>query len=55
MSYAGQYTDPDLLFVVGGNQKLFWLWKTKRKKIPIVYTLDGIGWLHKKGDVKLKK
>jgi hypothetical protein len=29
MSYAGQNKDPDLVFVVGGTRKLFWLWKIK--------------------------
>jgi glycosyltransferase involved in cell wall biosynthesis len=52
--YAGTHKQPDLVFVVGGTRKLFWLWKMRLKKIPIVYRLDGISWLHKKGQVKLK-
>jgi glycosyltransferase involved in cell wall biosynthesis len=54
ISYAGQHKQPDLVFVVGGTRKLFWLWRMRLKKIPIVYRLDGISWLHKKGKIKLK-
>lgn len=39
---------PDLVFVVGGTRKLFWLIKMKTMKVPIFYRLDGINWLHRK-------
>jgi hypothetical protein len=54
ISYAGQHEKSDLVFVVGGTRKLFWLWKIRLKKIPVVYRLDGISWLHKKGKINLK-
>jgi glycosyltransferase involved in cell wall biosynthesis len=54
ISYAGQHEQPDLVFVVGGTRKLFWLWRMRLKKTPIIYRLDGISWLHKKGQVNLK-
>lgn len=44
----------DAVFVVGGTRKLFWLWKMKRKGIPIIYRLDGIPWLHRKKKVSFK-
>jgi glycosyltransferase involved in cell wall biosynthesis len=52
--YKGDKAKPDLIFVVGGTKRLFWLLKMKLKGIPIIYRLDGIGWLHKRTKVNLK-
>ncbi|TLX75667.1 glycosyltransferase family 4 protein [Labilibacter sediminis] len=38
---------PDAVLVVGGTKKLGWLLKLKFKKVPIVYRLDGMSWLHR--------
>jgi len=54
ITYANQHPKPNVVMVVGGTRKLFWLWKMKRKGIPIIYRLDGIVWLHKKNKVGLK-
>lgn len=52
--YANSFKVPDIVFVVGGTKKLYWLWKLKRKGIPILYRLDGINWLHKKRKLQIK-
>lgn len=52
--YKGSSIQPDLIMVVGGTRQLWWLWLMKLKGIPIIYRLDGIGWLHKKKKVSLK-
>lgn len=52
--YKGDNTKPDLIFVVGGTKRLFWLLRMKMRGIPIIYRLDGIGWLHKKTKTNLK-
>jgi len=52
--YKGNTAKPDLILVVGGTRKLIWLWKMKIRGIPVIYRLDGIGWLHKKKKVSLK-
>lgn len=54
ISYAGESKKPDIVFVVGGTKRLFWLWIMKRKGVPIIYRLDGISWLHKKKKVGVK-
>lgn len=46
--YGTKGMKPDLIFIVGGTRRLFWLLKCKFKNIPIVYRLDGINWLHRK-------
>jgi glycosyltransferase involved in cell wall biosynthesis len=38
---------PDLIFVVGGTKKIKKLLKWKRSKVPILFRLDGINWLHR--------
>ena len=48
ISYAGESVSPNLIMVVGGTRRLYWLWKMKRKGIPILHRLDGIAWLHRK-------
>lgn len=55
VSYYGDGKIPDLIFIVGGTRKFFWLLRMKLKKVPIVIRLDGISWLHKKKKVSLKK
>lgn len=45
--YFGDKVKPDLIFVIGGTKRIFWLIQCKLKKIPIYYRLDGITWLHK--------
>jgi len=54
VSYADKKAKPDIVFVVGGTRKLLWLWKMKRKGIPIIYRLDGIPWLHRKKKTSFK-
>ena len=53
--YKGAFEMPELIFVVGGTRRLLWLLLMKLKGVPIVYRLDGIGWLHRKKKVGLKK
>jgi glycosyltransferase involved in cell wall biosynthesis len=51
VGYAGDEADgnlPDVVFVVGGTRQLGWLYKMKRRGVPIIYRLDGIVWLHKR-------
>lgn len=45
--YARDKKRPDMVFVVGGTGKVFWLILCKLRKTPIIYRLDGINWLHK--------
>ncbi|UAM96599.1 glycosyltransferase family 4 protein [Polaribacter litorisediminis] len=45
--YSDSNITPDLIFIVGGTKKIFWLLKHKLKKVPIIFRLDGINWLHK--------
>lgn len=52
--YAEDNIHPDLVFIVGGTKRLFWLWKMKLKGVPILYRLDGISWLHRKKKVGVK-
>lgn len=33
--------------VVGGTRKLAWLYQLKLRKVPIIYRLDGLLWLHR--------
>jgi len=52
--YKGEDKKPDLIFVVGGTRHLFWLLQMKSRRIPILYRLDGISWLHRKKKVGIK-
>jgi len=52
--YANSPKRPDVIMVVGGTRKLYWLWTMKQKGIPIVFRLDGINWLHRKRKTSLK-
>jgi glycosyltransferase involved in cell wall biosynthesis len=50
IAYAVDATQPDLIFVVGGTKRLWWLIKMKIKGILVIHRLDGLAWLHlKKG------
>lgn len=46
---------PDLIFVVGGTRHIGWLVKMKLKRVPVLFRLDGISWLHRKKKIGLKK
>ena len=52
--YKGSKIRPDLVFVVGGTRNLIWLAWMRLRGIPVLYRLDGIGWLHKKRKTSLK-
>jgi len=41
----------DCVFIVGGTKRLFWLLTMKIRGVPIIYRLDGIGWLHRRKKV----
>ncbi len=53
--YAHDHIKPDIVFIVGGTQKLLWLYKMKLKGVPILFRLDGISWLHRKKTVGIRK
>jgi glycosyltransferase involved in cell wall biosynthesis len=55
VTYPSSTHTPDLVFIIGGTRKLFWLIKLKLKKVPIVLRLDGINWLHRKKSIKSAK
>lgn len=55
IAYYGAQVKPNVIVVVGGTKKLLWLLRMKLKGIPIIYRLDGIGWLHKKRKTPVKK
>lgn len=48
ITYADTKVSGDIVFIVGGTGKIFWLLKMKLKGVPIIYRLDGINWLHRK-------
>ncbi|MCW4469573.1 glycosyltransferase family 4 protein [Flavobacterium sp. MFBS3-15] len=54
VSYAKDKSKPDVIFIVGGTKKLFWLLRKKLKGVPIIYRLDGINWLHRKKKFNLR-
>ena len=37
---------PDVIFLIGGTRKVFWLYKCKNKGAKIIHRLDGINWRH---------
>ena len=37
---------PDVIFLIGGTRKVFWLYKCKIKGAKIIHRLDGINWRH---------
>lgn len=55
ITYYKTEFNPDVVIVVGGTKKLFWLKEKKNQGVPIICRLDGINWLHKKTDISLKK
>lgn len=46
VSYASDAEWPDIVLIVGGTKNIKWLRACKKRKIPIIYRLDGINWLH---------
>jgi glycosyltransferase involved in cell wall biosynthesis len=54
ITYAGKTDKTNVIFIVGGTRKIFWLIWMKLKGIPIILRLDGIVWLHKKKKVSFK-
>ena len=48
VTYRENSLTPDVIFIVGGTGKFFWLLWMKLKGIPIIFRLDGINWLHRK-------
>ncbi len=53
--YKVNNIQPDLIFVVGGTRHILWLTKMKINRIPIIYRLDGIPWIHRHKWVGFKK
>ena len=47
VTYPEDKIKPDVVMVVGGTKKLWWLAKMKFKGIPVVHRLAGLNWLHK--------
>lgn len=47
VTYPEDKIRPDVVMVVGGTKKLWWLAKMKFKGIPVVHRLAGLNWLHK--------
>ncbi|MCK5310810.1 MAG: glycosyltransferase family 4 protein [Desulfobacteraceae bacterium] len=45
--YPEDRITPDVIMVVGGTRKLWWLWKNKRKGVVIIHRLDGLNWQHR--------
>jgi glycosyltransferase involved in cell wall biosynthesis len=37
---------PDVILLIGGTRKIFWLYKCKNKGTKIIHRLDGINWRH---------
>ena len=50
--YAQDRVVPDVVMVIGGTKRLGWLWRMKRKEVPIIHRLDGLAWLHRRQNVK---
>ncbi len=46
---------PDVVLVVGGTKRMGWLLKLKQKKVPIIYRLDGMSWLHREKKSSVSK
>ncbi len=38
---------PDVVFVIGGSKKLWWIWRAKRKGAKVLHRLDGLNWRHR--------
>lgn len=52
--YSGDNVKFDLIIVIGGTKKLWWLLKNKLIGVKIIHRLDGINWLHKKKKYSIK-
>lgn len=50
--YPNDNIMPDIVLVVGGTKKIFWLLKMKLNGVPIIHRLDGLSWLHKQQSFK---
>jgi glycosyltransferase involved in cell wall biosynthesis len=50
--YAQDRILPDVVMVVGGTKRLSWLWRMKRKRVPVIHRLDGLAWLHRRQNIK---
>jgi len=48
LAYPEDRIVPDVILVVGGTRKIFWLWRMKKKGVRIVHRLDGLNWRHRK-------
>jgi len=55
IAYKGAKDKANVIFVVGGTKKLLWLFINRLRGIPVIYRLDGIGWLHKKRKTTAKE
>ena len=45
--YPEDRISPDVILVVGGTRKLWWLFKNKKKGIPIIHRLAGLNWMYR--------
>jgi len=45
--YPNSDITPDVILVVGGTRKLWWLWYNRHKGVPIVHRLAGLNWMHR--------
>lgn len=46
--YPENKIKPDVVMILGGTKKLFWLFKMKLSGVKIYFRLGGINWLYKK-------
>lgn len=53
--YPQDGVTPDVIFLVGGTKKIGWLWRNKRRGVPIVVRLAGLNWLHRIVRVGIKE
>lgn len=52
VTYAGDQRKPDVIFVVGGTKRIFWLLKMRLQGVPVIHRLDGLAWLHRRKNWK---
>lgn len=55
VTYPEDKIKPDVVMVVGGTKKLWWLTTMKLKGIPVVHRLAGLNWLHRHKKISPKK
>ena len=46
-NYSFDDSKKNVVFIVGGTKRIFWLLWLKFHRVRIIYRLDGISWLHK--------